>query len=156
MPWGTFGLRRPVKKKVRWKRWATVRFTATASVLRVAREVRTPTSRRSLMPSSVSIPRVLLGIASAREQFPIAQLISAGVIGVPLRPGHHQKAQTAAQRQPQDEGQRGPEHGQNRGKTHSSGALVTRCGKNVPAQLFRPNSTHVSQKRRECVGRPVC
>lgn len=79
---------------------------------------------------SSSIPRVLLGIASAREQSPIAQLISTGVIGIPLCPGHHQKAQTAAQRQPQNKRQRRPEHGQNRGKTHSSarrGQLWKEC-----------------------------
>lgn len=58
-----------------------------------------------------SIPGVPLAI-SAQEEPPAAQLVSAAVVGVALRPGHHQKAEAAAQRQAQDEGQSGPEDGQ--------------------------------------------
>lgn len=46
---------------------------------------------------SSSIPRVPLAISSAQEEPPIRQLISTGVIGIPLCPGHHQKAQTTSQ-----------------------------------------------------------
>lgn len=67
---------------------------------------------------SSSIPWVSLGISSAREKPPIAQFISTRVISVPLRPGHHQEAQTTSQRQPQDKGQSRPEQGQKGGKTH--------------------------------------
>lgn len=46
------------------------------------------------------------------------QLIAADLVRVPLRPGHHQQAETAAQRQSQDERQGWPEDGKERGQAH--------------------------------------
>lgn len=64
-----------------------------------------------------SIPRVPVAIP-AQEEPPAAQLVSAAVVGIALRPGHHQKAEAAAQRQAQDEGQSRPEHGQKGREAH--------------------------------------
>ena len=67
------------------------------------------------------VPRVPLGVSSSapEEDPPVApQLIPAGVLGVPLGPGHHQEAQAAAQRQSQYQGQGRPEHGQEGRETH--------------------------------------
>ncbi len=90
----------------------------------------------------VSVPRVSLGISSAQEKPPISQLIPAGVIGIPLRPGHHQKAQTAPQRQPEDEGQSRPEHGQKGGKTHIwqlDGAVLEKLTTYRASELCQPS-----------------
>lgn len=63
------------------------------------------------------VPGVPVAV-SAQEEPPAAQVVSAAVVRVALRPGHHQKAEAAAQRQAQDEGQSGPEHGQKGRETH--------------------------------------
>lgn len=46
------------------------------------------------------------------------QLFTADLVRVPLRPGHHKQAETAAQRQAQDERQGWPEDGKERGQAH--------------------------------------
>lgn len=55
---------------------------------------------------------------SARRKSKSTHLIAADLIGVPLRPGHHQKAETAAQGQAQDERQGRSEDGKERGQAH--------------------------------------
>lgn len=51
-----------------------------------------------------SISYISMALSATREAPAIPELISTGVLRVSLVPGHHQKAQTAPQRQPQDEG----------------------------------------------------
>lgn len=48
----------------------------------------------------------------------MTQLIAADLICVPLCPGHYKQAETAAQRQAQDERQSRPEYGKERGQAH--------------------------------------
>lgn len=47
-----------------------------------------------------------------------AQLIAADLVRISLRPGHHQQAETASQRQAQHERQGRPEDGEERGQAH--------------------------------------
>lgn len=59
---------------------------------------------------------------------PISQFISTSLIGVPLRPGHHQETEATAQREAQDEGQSRPENSQERRQAHGgAGSLLQGC-----------------------------
>lgn len=53
---------------------------------------------------SSSISWISVALSPTQKPPAIAQLISTGVLRVSLGPGHHQKAQTASKRQPQDKG----------------------------------------------------
>ncbi len=61
-------------------------------------------------------------------EFPLAQFISTSLVGLPLRPGHHQEAEAAAQREPQDERQSRPENSQERRQAHGGAEALQASG----------------------------
>lgn len=67
---------------------------------------------------------------------PLAQFISTSLVGLPLRPGHHQEAEAAAQRQPQDERQSRPENSQERRQAHGGAEALQASGCKVSIGLL--------------------
>lgn len=93
-----------------------------------------------LIPIPIPIPimtiRDIPDMTTVYES-PIAQFISTSLIGLPLRPGHHQEAEAAAQREAQDERQSRPENSQERRQAHGGAEALQASGCQVSIGLLK-------------------